>query len=248
MPNWCNNYVTVTGPKDLINKVFGGGSFSLQKEIPCPQELLDLPSPPPEKLKKLNLKKYGHEDWYSWQVSTWGTKWDPGPLNGEIEELPDGKAIFTCGFDSAWAPPTNAFNLICKKYPDFDINLEYMETGCSFFGIASGNSTDGFYDNYQEYTDAASLEAALEECPCSMAESELVYIREIEEEEKANSSSENDDKVFTVEPATVISGKAVAVKKTPKKKPTKKVATKKTVKKVAAKKSAKKSVKKTKVS
>lgn len=245
MPNWCNNYVSVTGPKDLIDKLFGGNSFSFQKEIPCPRELQDLPSPAPEKLKKSNVKKYGHEDWYSWQVSTWGTKWDPGPLNGEVEELPDGKATFTCFFDSAWAPPVNGFRLITQKYPDLHINLEYVETGCSFFGVASGNFTDGFYDNYQEYTDADSFEQALKECPCSMAEDELVYLREREEEEKLNSSEDSDDKILTVEPATVITGKSVSSKKTTKKKTVKKVAVKKPTKKIAAKKATPKKTVKT---
>ncbi len=184
MPNWCQNSLVVTGPKKLIKQLFEGNQFSLQKMFPCPEELMDMSSPPPKDCEEQNIQKYGHKDWYSWCVANWGTKWDPGPVEGSITTLKKrSMASFQSGFDSAWGPPTEAFANLCNKYPELDVTLEYFEPGCCFFGVASG-SNGSFDDTYLEYTSGEHLQELLKECPCELAQMELDYILELDEEIK----------------------------------------------------------------
>jgi len=44
--------------------------------------------------------------------------------------------------------------------------------------------------DYREYSNAADLEEQLEECPCYLAEGELEYLKEMEEEQ---AKGEDDD-------------------------------------------------------
>ncbi len=220
MPNWCNNALCVIGPKDLINSLFSENSFSLSKILPCPQELLDLPSPPPKEFEESNIQKYGFKDWYNWCISNWGVKWDPGPISGDIYPSGENDELlqFNAGFDSAWGPPTKAFEYLGKNYPQLRINLEYFEPGCSFFGVFSAE--DGSCcDAYQEYEDADELEELLNELPCELAQQELPYIRDCEAD--------------SLEQETETSTPKVATKKA--KAATKKAATKKAATKKAAK-------------
>lgn len=195
MPNWCNNNLIVSGPKKIINSLFKDNKFSLQEFFPCPQELLDLPSPSPKEFAESNLEKYGSKDWYDWCVSNWGVKWDPGPFIGEIENINRKESKFYCNFDSAWAPPTKAFKKLAETYPELKINLEYFESGCKFFGVLSAKDGE-VEDNYQEYDDAASLEEALEICPCDLAEMEVDYLKELEEEEAAKEESSKEEELL----------------------------------------------------
>lgn len=190
MPNWCDNDLTITGPTNIIKSLFSK-SISLQDILPCPKELLDLSSPAPNEFQDLNIKKYGQSDWYNWNIHNWGTKWDPGPFDGEVEEATGDptKSSFHCSFQSAWAPPTNAFRFLAEKHPELTVRLEYFESGCTFFGVAT-NESGAWVDDYREYSNAADLEEQLEECPCYLAEGELEYLKEMEEEQ---AKGEDDD-------------------------------------------------------
>lgn len=188
MPNWCQNRLIVRGPSELIQSLFGNNKCTLQSLLPCPQELLDISSPAPKQFQEINIKKYGHADWYGWCVSNWGTKWDPGPFDGDIIQIKEKKSKkskvseFTCAFDSAWAPPVQAFETICEKYPELSLRLEYFESGCSFFGVAEGEG-GSFSDDYREYSGLKDLREKLRELPCDLAQEELEFLDDEEEEE-----------------------------------------------------------------
>jgi hypothetical protein len=191
MPNWCSNNLFITGPKKLIQELFEKNEASLQKLIPCPQELMDIPSPAPKEFIELNTKKYGESDWYNWCVKNWGTKWDPGPFSGYTSKSEKrGHLSFECSFDSAWAPPCAAFEKLSEKYPQLEIKLEYFESGCRFFGAAIG-SNGSWSDDFREYEDAADLENQLHDCPCELAAMELDYLKEMEAEEEESNAEES---------------------------------------------------------
>jgi hypothetical protein len=188
MPNWCNNSLTLTGPEDVIKEIVANG-FSFQKLIPCPQELIDTQSPPPSKeIGENNVAKYGYADWYSWNVANWGTKWDVGPLDCDFLETENGVSTLYLNFDSAWSPPVEALRKIHEKYSPRGLKMEgeYIETGCSFLGTVVGNE-DGFSDEYEEWGNTDELAAIVKEMNHSMGESELQYLRDMEEEEKESS-------------------------------------------------------------
>ena len=88
MPNWCNNNIKITGPNKIIDKIekivkdeSGKSGQLLNHFHPMPKGLRDTTADG-SKRKKLQ-KKYGHDDWYSWAVENWSTKWDINEIYGE---------------------------------------------------------------------------------------------------------------------------------------------------------------------
>lgn len=69
------------------------------------------------------------EDWYSWRVKNWGTKWDSNnfdlycPIEGDNA---------TITFDTAWSPPIPFYNKLVEL--GFDVDATYTEEGMFFAG------------------------------------------------------------------------------------------------------------------
>lgn len=250
MPNWCINDLTITAPTSVIKEILDS-QLSLQKLFPCPRDLLETSAPAnynDAEKAKINKEKYGHPDWYSWQVANWGTKWDIGPLT-EIyaDDNLDGTSTISVGFDSAWSPPVSAIKKLYEKFENqnIKIRLEYFESGCAFLGVAE-TSADGFLDTCYDYDSSDELQAFVDQLGHELASSEVDYLREREEEEREyeleKKLNEESKPVALDKPSkkTTIK-KKTAIKKNSKKNTTKK-ATKNTTKnttKVAAKKALK---------
>ena len=139
MPNWCNNNIEITGPKEKLIKICEGAKKG---------ELLDTLYPMPEALKETEKSSDddkmakqpvvdGVNNWYDWRVNNWSTKWDVDPYVGDNIKVEGdgGNARLVFGFDSAWSPPIGA----CAKYlednDDVSIRLVYYEPGCDFMGV-----------------------------------------------------------------------------------------------------------------
>ena len=133
MPNWCNNNITITGPKKVIDKI----EKITKKDKPG---LLNYFHPMPKGLRdttadgskdKAMIKKYGYSSWYDWAVDNWSTKWDLCEFHG-IEKHDYGISF---GFDSAWAPPLGAYEHFINENSNVTIRATYFEGGCDFMGI-----------------------------------------------------------------------------------------------------------------
>jgi hypothetical protein len=94
-----------------------------------------------EAKEKANLEKHGYSTWYDFCVNEWGTKWDVGGDDlGPAQDIPGGLIM---QFDSAWAPPVNAYEKMLDL--GFSIRATYYEPGMAFCGIwEDGN--DDYYD------------------------------------------------------------------------------------------------------
>ncbi|MFZ9241385.1 MAG: hypothetical protein ACO22R_09610, partial [Chitinophagaceae bacterium] len=89
-------------------------------------------------------------DWYDWNVSNWGCKWNCSAQN--VERYDENTISFT--FDSPWAPPGTLYRRIADgEFGEYDVTADYLEEGMGFVGRFS----DGF-DDYYEYTDLESLD------------------------------------------------------------------------------------------
>ena len=135
MPNWCDNQVTITGSKSVIDKIEkianeekGAGGL-LNFFQPMPKELRDTTADGSEDEKL--LEKYGYSDWYGWACDNWGTKWDISEFYGVDRE---GDTI-TFAFSSAWSPPTGAYEYFLAKNEDCSLKAYYYEGGCDFMGV-----------------------------------------------------------------------------------------------------------------
>ena len=153
MPNWCMNVVTFRheDPSEiskLHDAAIDGKLFSAF--FPCPAELQETTSPNTDGDKSAELiEKYGFADWYSWQVSNWGTKWDTGSSEEYIELSEGGKSI-TVTFDTAWTPPIEFFEKMEGEL-GWKITAYYHEPGMAFVG-----KWDESFDVSYTYSDHSS--------------------------------------------------------------------------------------------
>ena len=81
----------------------------------------------------------------------WGTKWDP-EVHLEFTDNGDGTAEITGWFDTAWAPPIEAFQSLADDWDSCYIELFYEESGMCFVGCWDSEGGDDYY----EYADADS--------------------------------------------------------------------------------------------
>jgi hypothetical protein len=148
---------------ERVRKAFNEGAL-LQEFIPCPEELRDTVAQfGSNDQEKANFEKFGYASWYDWQIAHWGTKWDIG-ADGQPAIDNDANTL-SLNFDSAWAPPTNAYEKL--KELGFTILAYYYEPGMAFCG-----KWDDGDDDYYEYSGMSSSEVAetipddLDECFC----------------------------------------------------------------------------------
>ena len=158
MPNWCANGLTLrhTDPA-MIDRVINGKEGLLMEFLPTPKELLDTVAGFVGEDKEAahlaqqaaNIERHGFKDWYDWNVNNWGTKWDFSLDNVERHE--DGSV--TASFDSAWAPPIEAYVKLCAL--GFEVEAMYYEPGMAFVGKFVGDA-DEHWDHCVEYSGETS--------------------------------------------------------------------------------------------
>ena len=119
MPNWCSNRATINGPAPVIEEI----RLKLTQDDP---ELLNWMVPQP------NFE--GDQDWYNWNVSNWGTKWDICDVYIDNNTEEDSIEV---SFSSAWAPPVEAFTTWAFNDGRVQFSLEYWEPGCGFVGTTT---------------------------------------------------------------------------------------------------------------
>ena len=189
MPNWCNNSITISGPTETIKQVWDdahvGDDFGLLNAmVPMPTELED-------------TTKGSNSDalnWYDWRVANWGTKWDIDDTGLEYVDNKDGTSHITGWFDSAWAPPIEAYNTFLGDMDNCSIEATYEEGGMDFAGIYD-NGDDDYMEGLSEWCSAVVKgTCALEDTPelfqklddeFELIENRREWIEEEMEEEKA---------------------------------------------------------------
>lgn len=136
MPNWCNNYATITGPKDQIDELI----------VECKKS--DEPNESYEILNKLRPRPVNEEEnWYDWNISNWGTKWDINLAGYEVVN----ENTITLSFDTAWSPPIALYEFLIEN--NWEVDAYYYEPGMGFCGHYDGS------DEYYEYGGMSADEA-----------------------------------------------------------------------------------------
>jgi len=144
MPNWCFNTINVSGPRHEVKKFLKAVSSNQENRhldfngvVPMPEEIRDTNSPNlNEELSKILIKKYGSEDWYSWTLKNWGTKWNPECLDGWDETFSEENKTLdiTINCQTAWSPPTEFLINASKIYPALVFSNDFYEEGNCFVG------------------------------------------------------------------------------------------------------------------
>lgn len=161
MPNWCYNYLTVTGDaadiklfieKNTGHTVIAWGTpgnvakamehahkldppaFFFNALIPVPQEVI---------AKGYCLRKQGDpNDGYNWCKQNWGTKWDldpQDPIYPERMGYREGCTKLSFSFDTPNTPPKAWFIEAARRFPTLDLEMEYREPCCGIGGSMYGN-------------------------------------------------------------------------------------------------------------
>ena len=98
-----------------------------------------------KEMSKDFIKRFGHNNWYNWNINNWGTKWDADVYHIEsnlLSEPNSSEVTIKVCFSTAWSPPTNWFNSLCDMLRDDEVSMEirYSESGMGFAGTHYFNS------------------------------------------------------------------------------------------------------------
>lgn len=110
MPNWVYNRFEITAPaerlKEIKDTLFRSDEqpISFEKIVPRPAEHDD--------------------DWYNWNITHWGTKWDA--CDAVVQDTV-GDSMLSYQFATAWAPPVNVLEAFVNAHPDVDVDFFYEE-------------------------------------------------------------------------------------------------------------------------
>lgn len=130
MPNWCLNYLNVTGHNGQIEEI----RDAFCKETPF-ERLIGSP--------QLDSRLSA--------IEKYGTKWDIQPCEpSDIHYLKDGMATFSVSFETAWSPPMPFLVAMCEKY-NVSATMEYEEPGCDFAGTIEVNGDGSLCDRCFTY-------------------------------------------------------------------------------------------------
>jgi hypothetical protein len=149
MPNWCNNAVSIVGPADKIAALWAAAQGEegglLNAMVPMPEGLRGTVKGTGDELQ--TELHDGYSNWYDWSVARWGTKWDVNTDGLQYEDLGDGRAQISGGFESAWSPPMDAFQTYANQNADVEMELKYFEPGMSFMGVWDTEGGDAYWEN-----------------------------------------------------------------------------------------------------
>ena len=158
MPNWCNNSITIKGSTETIRQLWEDATADDGSGNNHERGLLDAMVPMPAELNDtvVDIANGGRfsdpVNWYDWRVSNWGTKWDVSTEGLEFTDHGDGTAEISGWFDSAWAPPVDAYSKFCDDMDGVYLEAYYHEGGMAFVGCWDSEGSDDYY----EYTDATA--------------------------------------------------------------------------------------------
>lgn len=168
MPNHCENYVSITGQKAEIERLWEiikednphEESAKLTRLYPMPDELGNSPSifygDPVKQAEQLlieadMLAKYGHKDWYSWALANWGTKWgDYDYMSASLNVIDTWEtAEISLSFHTAWGPFDEKFwEKVSADFPTLKFSIAYEEPGMVFCGAETYRNGERVFERY----------------------------------------------------------------------------------------------------
>jgi hypothetical protein len=143
MPNWCSNYLTVTGPFIELQQFVQTAAQPACQLYDRKENVLSA-----ERLYPMPLKLRS-QTWYDWQMAHWGTKW--GPCDAEINETftrlastNSFKISYT--YETAWSPVNELFKRVSARFPHLRFNITYGEPNEGYKGEFACKNGKVIYD------------------------------------------------------------------------------------------------------
>jgi len=205
MPNWCNNYIVISGTKSNMKPIydfFHNGQKKVDEYFEKKQQYI---RENPDKtiwddVESIQLEQQlvmstlvPHDKEYEKikesgsfiinpQDRFYGTKWDFDLKESNVNEVTE--TCITLAPSTAWSPPSEFCERLCRKY-NVEVTIDYEEGGVGFVGRETftneGMIEQLFYDSYYE-----GLYNLDKETFWSMVDSELDDLDDITEEEFVN--------------------------------------------------------------
>lgn len=129
MPNWCNNYLTITGDEkqiSFLSRIINGIKDKRDKNL-----FMNLVGISPD----ISKEEYENGKWYTENINGWGTKWD---VSVEDSNVDCNSGCITMNMSTAWSPPFGFITKLCEMYK-VEAELFYDEIGCDFYGKSTFN-------------------------------------------------------------------------------------------------------------
>jgi len=126
MPNWCSNYIVISGDEDKISLL-----KNILEDVPKSKEddsivFTTLIGKEPE----ISTEEYEKGGWFDSNVNWFGTKWDVSYSDCQFEFNDDHIIMMPM---TAWSPPIMFVSNLCKMYGVTAV-MDYDEGGCDFCG------------------------------------------------------------------------------------------------------------------
>ena len=130
MPNWCANTLSLrTDKQHLQTMLLEIKARFLDTESDAQNSAFNFIHPMPAELEGTIAPSDDGNDWYSWRIENWGTKW-PETSPSIIAES---ERHLLVSFDTAWAPPFGVYERLLNF--GFEVVATYAECGMGFAGV-----------------------------------------------------------------------------------------------------------------
>lgn len=138
MPNWCYNFVEITGEPKTLKKL-GAMMKRIPKDGRFFYSLIGIN-------ENLTPEEY-EKNWYNENIERIGCKWDIDidESNATIDD-----DCITLSFDTAWSPPISGFKHLNRIY-GVGIKHFYSEPGCDFCGQTTISDNGLYYEEDYGY-------------------------------------------------------------------------------------------------
>lgn len=120
MPNWVTNKVKITKRQNEILEYIKSedSDFDFNKIIPMPETIFR------GDIGRKEKEEYGDNNWYTWCVNNWGTKWNATEVSVVEGSATEDKIIL---FNTAWATPMPIMFALSKKFSDVEFEIAYAD-------------------------------------------------------------------------------------------------------------------------
>jgi hypothetical protein len=135
MPNWCENTLNISGESNELENFYlenrnydneKNEELDFLKSVPMPEYIYNDGS-----LGTEERRLYGSNNWYDWNISNLGTKWNVSDAYYTKNEN-ENEIIYE--FLTAWSPPTSWLEKTADKYPNLIFKMKYCEESMCFAG------------------------------------------------------------------------------------------------------------------
>jgi hypothetical protein len=144
MPNWCDNFISITGDKDKLDMI----KHIIKNCAETKQGVfVSLVGLPPD----ITPENY-EQKWYDAHIAWWGCKWDVFYDDNGCWNLDDDDEI-SASFDTAWSPPERFCEKLAQIF-EVVVRVEFSEPGMGFVGFSvfdkEGVLAEETYDDYMK--------------------------------------------------------------------------------------------------